>query len=143
MIKRTFLKTLLVWIAGCFLPKQSQSEDLSLESLNKVFAEIEAHDLKVAKILVHPDIYKETFKDLKKFNAEWQGEFFDTATKKEVLQSGLYGHLFTADIHMSPPRKPREICPVCGLDDLITHIHNGNKHCCSCGSEFQMKVSVS
>jgi len=31
----------------------------------------------------------------------WEDEMFSSATKKEVLMSGLFGHLYTADIHIS------------------------------------------
>ncbi len=67
--------------------------ELTLQALNYIFTLIEEHDLVVAKIVVHPRQYG----DIRMFG----NEVFDQATKREVLMSGLFGHLFTADIHMS------------------------------------------
>jgi hypothetical protein len=67
--------------------------ELTLQALNYVFTTIEEHDLVVAKIVVHPRQYG----DFRMFG----NEVFDQATRREVLMSGLFGHLYTADIHMS------------------------------------------
>ncbi len=67
--------------------------ELTLQALNYVFTAIEEHDLVVAKIVVHPRQYGDI--------RMWGNEVFDQATKREVLMSGLFGHIFTADIHMS------------------------------------------
>lgn len=67
--------------------------ELTLQALNYVFTVIEEHDLVVSKIVVHPRQYGDI--------RMWGNEVFDQATKREVLMSGLFGHLFTADIHMS------------------------------------------
>lgn len=67
--------------------------ELTLPALNYVFTTIEEHDLVVAKIVVHPRQYGDI--------RMWGNEVFDQATKREVIMSGLFGHLFTADIHMS------------------------------------------
>lgn len=67
--------------------------ELTLQQLNYIFSCIEEHDLVVSKIVVHPRQYADI--------RQWGNEIFDQATRREVLMSGLFGHLFTADIHMS------------------------------------------
>jgi len=69
------------------------SGDLNVQTLNYVFSLIEEHDLTVAKIVVHPTQYSDI--------RVWGKEVFDEATRRDVLMSGLYGHLWTADIHVS------------------------------------------
>lgn len=71
----------------------NQSGDLSIASLNYAFSTIESHDLTVAKIVMHPRQYA----DLRLFGRE----VYDEATRRDVLMSGLFGHLWTADIHVS------------------------------------------
>jgi hypothetical protein len=66
---------------------------LTLTALNQAFATIEAHDLTVAKIVMHAQRYA----DVRGFGKT----VYDEATQREVLTSGLFGHLFTADIHVS------------------------------------------
>ena len=66
---------------------------LSLNALNQAFATIEQHDLTVAKIVCHALRYA----DIRNFGKT----VYDEATQKEVLTTGLFGHLFTADIHVS------------------------------------------
>jgi hypothetical protein len=66
---------------------------LTLTALNQAFATIEAHDLTVAKIVMHAQRYAD-IRNLGK-------TVFDEATQREVLTSGLFGHLWTADIHVS------------------------------------------
>ena len=66
---------------------------LTLTALNQAFATIEAHDLTVAKIVMHAQRYAD-MRNLGK-------TVFDEATQREVLTSGLFGHLWTADIHVS------------------------------------------
>lgn len=66
---------------------------LTLTALNQAFATIEAHDLTVAKIVMHAQRYA----DVRNFGKT----VFDEATQREVLTSGLFGHLWTADIHVS------------------------------------------
>ena len=66
---------------------------LSLNALNQAFATIEQHDLTVAKITMHALRYA----DVRNFGKT----VYDEATQKEVLTTGLFGHLFTADIHVS------------------------------------------
>lgn len=66
---------------------------LSIDALNSAFATIEQHDLVVGKIVMHALRYA----DLRNFGKT----VFDEATQNEVLTSGLFGHLYTADIHVS------------------------------------------
>ena len=74
---------------------------LSLNALNQAFATIEQHDLTVAKIVCHALRYA----DIRNFGKT----VYDEATQKEVLTTGLFGHLFTADIHVSSR------CPVANV----------------------------
>jgi len=71
----------------------TQSGDLTVASLNYAFSTIESHDLTVAKIVMHPQQYA----DVRLFGRD----VFDEATRRDVLMSGLFGHLWTADIHVS------------------------------------------
>jgi len=66
---------------------------LSLNALNQAFALVEQHDLTVGKIVCHALRYA----DIRNFGKT----VYDEATQKEVLTTGLFGHLFTADIHVS------------------------------------------
>jgi len=66
---------------------------LTLHALNQAFATIEQHDLTVGKIVCHALRYA----DIRNFGKT----VYDEATQKEVLTTGLFGHLFTADIHVS------------------------------------------
>ena len=66
---------------------------LTLTALNQAFATIESHDLTVAKIIMHAQRYA----DVRNFGKT----VYDEATQREVLTSGLFGHLWTADIHVS------------------------------------------
>ena len=67
--------------------------ELTVQALNYVFSLVEEHDLTVAKIVVHPRQYA----DIRLFGRE----VFDEATRRDVLMSGLFGHIWTADIHVS------------------------------------------
>jgi len=66
---------------------------LTLAALNSAFAAVESHDLTVAKIVCHAQRYA----DIRNFGKT----VYDEATQREVLTSGLFGHLWTADIHVS------------------------------------------
>lgn len=66
---------------------------LSTASLNSAFRLIEQHDLVAAKIVAHANRYA----DIRTFGKD----FYDEATTREVLTTGLFGHLWTADIHVS------------------------------------------
>lgn len=66
---------------------------LSLTALNQAFATIESHDLTVAKVIMHAQRYADV--------RAWGKTVYDEATQREVLTSGLFGHIWTADIHVS------------------------------------------
>lgn len=66
---------------------------LSPDNINVALALIEEHELVGAKIVVHPFRYKDV--------RNWGKDFFDEATQRDIIMSGLYGHLWTADIHVS------------------------------------------
>jgi len=66
---------------------------LTIDALNQAFVTIEQHDLTVGKIVMHAQRYA----DIRNFGKT----VYDEATQKEVLTTGLFGHLFTADIHVS------------------------------------------
>lgn len=66
---------------------------LTLSALNQAFATVESHDLTVAKIVMHAQRYADV--------RNWGKTVYDEATQREVLTSGLFGHIWTADIHVS------------------------------------------
>jgi hypothetical protein len=66
---------------------------LTIAALNAAFASVESHDLTVAKIVTHAQRYA----DIRTFGKT----VYDEATQREVLTSGLFGHLWTADIHVT------------------------------------------
>lgn len=66
---------------------------LTINALNNAFATIEGHDLTVGKIVCHALRYADI--------RSWGKTVYDEATTKEVLSTGLFGHLYTADIHVS------------------------------------------
>ena len=67
--------------------------NLTPNALNAAFRDIEQHDLVATKIVVHA----RQFASIRMFGKE----FFDEATQREIITTGLYGHFFTADIHVS------------------------------------------
>lgn len=66
---------------------------VQLEQVNLALTLIEEHELIGAKIVVPPARYKD-------FRG-WGPDVYDQATQRDILQTGLYGHLYTADIHLS------------------------------------------
>jgi len=71
----------------------SVSGTLQPENINLCLTLIEEHELIGAKIIVHPQRYKDI--------RTWGKEFYDEATQRDILMTGLYGHLYSADIHVS------------------------------------------
>jgi hypothetical protein len=69
------------------------STGLTRESLTQAFKEVEKHDLVVTKIVMNA----QAFADIR----SWGQNEFDPVTQHEVLQTGLFGHLWTADILIS------------------------------------------
>lgn len=66
---------------------------LTTSGLNSAFRNIEQHDLVATKIIMHANQYA-TVRTFGK-------DFYDEATTREILTTGLFGHLYTADIHVS------------------------------------------
>lgn len=66
---------------------------LTRTALTKAFQEIEKHDLVVTKIVMNAS----QFADIR----AWGQNEFDPVTQHEVLQTGLFGHIWTADILIS------------------------------------------
>jgi len=83
---------------------------LSTTALNSAFRFIERHDLVATKIVVHANRYA----DIRTFGKD----FYDEATVREILTTGLYGHLWTADIHVSS-RMPTNTVLVVASPDTV------------------------
>jgi len=66
---------------------------LQPENLNLALTLIEEHELIGAKVVLHPQRYKDI--------RAWGKTFFDEATTRDILMTGLYGHIYSADIHVS------------------------------------------
>lgn len=66
---------------------------LQRAALTKAFQEVEKHDLVVTKIVMNAS----AFADIR----AWGQNEFDPVTQHEVLQTGLFGHIWTADILIS------------------------------------------
>ena len=69
------------------------SGNLTPDQINLALAMIEENELIGAKIVVHPQSYRDI--------RGWGKAFFDEATQRDVLMSGLFGHVWSADIHCS------------------------------------------
>ena len=83
---------------------------LSVNSLNEAYRQIEQHDLVASKVVVHAN----QFAAIRMFGKD----FFDEATQREVITTGLYGHLFTADIHVSSRMTPTTVLVVASPDTV-------------------------
>ena len=83
---------------------------LSPASLNTAFRFIEQHDLVATKIIVHANQYA----SIRVFGKD----FYDEATTREILTSGLFGHLWTADIHVSSRMNADEVLVVASPDTV-------------------------
>jgi hypothetical protein len=66
---------------------------LQPDNINLALTLIEEHELIGAKIVLHPQRYKDI--------RMWGKDFFDEATQRDILMTGLYGHIYSADIHVS------------------------------------------
>lgn len=66
---------------------------LSTAGLNAAFRLVEQHDLVTSKLIMTARGYA----DVRTFGKD----FYDEATTREILTTGLYGHLWTANIHVS------------------------------------------
>jgi len=79
-----------------------QTTPLTPAMLNTAFRELEQHDLVCTKIVMNAFRYA----DVRQFNQGGAASaninpFYDQATVREILTTGLYGHLWTADLHVS------------------------------------------
>ena len=83
---------------------------LSPASLNTSFRFIEQHDLVATKIVVHANQYAA----IRVFGKD----FYDEATTREILTSGLFGHLWTADIHVSSRMDKNTVLVVASPDTV-------------------------
>lgn len=83
---------------------------LTVPALNEAFKQIEQHDLVAAKIVTHAFQYA----SIRTFGKD----FFDEATQREIITTGLYGHLWTADIHVSS-RMPNDTVLVVASPETV------------------------
>lgn len=83
---------------------------LTPSSMNTAFRYIEQHDLVATKIVVHANQYA----SIRVFGKD----FFDEATTREILTSGLFGHMWTADIHVSSRMDPSSVLVVASPDTV-------------------------
>lgn len=67
--------------------------ELTKKALKDGFKEVEKHDLIVSKVVMNA----QTFADIR----GWGRDEFDPVTQYETLQTGLFGHIWTADILIS------------------------------------------
>lgn len=79
-------------------------------SLNEAFRMIEQHDLVATKIVMHANQYAAV--------RTFGKEFFDEASTREILTTGLYGHLWTADIHVSSRMDSSKVIVVASPDTV-------------------------
>lgn len=83
---------------------------LSTVSFNSAYRFVERHDLVASKVVCHADRYS----DIRGFGKD----FYDEATTREILTTGLFGHLYTADIHVSS-RMPTDQVLVVASPDTV------------------------
>jgi len=74
-------------------PVTISATTLTRDALATAFREVEKHDLAVTKIVMNA----QAFADIRK----WGQNEFDPVTQHEVLQTGTFGHLWTAEILIS------------------------------------------
>lgn len=83
---------------------------LTVASLNTAFRFIEQHDLVAAKIVLHANQYAA----IRTFGKD----FYDEATTREIITTGLYGHLWTGDIHVSSRMDPDTVLVVASPENV-------------------------
>jgi hypothetical protein len=83
---------------------------LTTTALNHAFRDIERHDLVVTKIVMHANQYA-TVRTFGK-------AFYDEATQREIITTGLYGHVWTADIHVSSRQATENVLVVASPDTV-------------------------
>lgn len=69
---------------------------LSGEYFRRAFSMIEDEEMHVAKVIMSPEAYGHLrlCKD--------REDFFEKATRRDILLHGLYGHIWDSDVHVSP-----------------------------------------
>ena len=83
---------------------------LSINSLNTAYRLIEQHDLVATKVVLHAN----QFATIRIFGKD----FYDEATQREIITTGLYGHLWTADIHVSSRMDSNTVLVVASPDTV-------------------------
>jgi hypothetical protein len=83
---------------------------LSTSSLNTAYRLIEQHDLVATKVVLHAN----QFASIRLFGKD----FYDEATQREIITTGLYGHLWTADIHVSSRMNANDVLVVASPDTV-------------------------
>ncbi len=83
---------------------------LTTAGINRAFMNIEQHDLVTSKIIMQAFQYA-TVRTFGK-------DFYDEATTRELLTSGLFGHLYTADIHVSSRMSPNSVLVIASPDTV-------------------------
>lgn len=83
---------------------------LTTAGLNRAFRNIEQHDLVATKLIMHANNYA-TVRTFGK-------DFYDEATTREILTTGLFGHLYTADIHVSSRMVTTDVLVVSSPDTV-------------------------
>jgi hypothetical protein len=83
---------------------------LTVNSLNTAYRLIEEHDLVSTKVVMHA----QRFAEVRIFGKD----FYDEATQREIITTGLYGHLWTADIHVSSRMDPDRVLVVASPDTV-------------------------
>ena len=83
---------------------------LTTNSLNTAYRLIEQHDLVATKVVLHANQYA----SIRTFGKD----FYDEATQREIITTGLYGHLWTGDIHVSSRMDPNTVLVVASPDTV-------------------------
>lgn len=91
---------------------------LTPAALNSAYRDIEQHDLVCTKVVMHANRYAEVrfFNGTGGTTASYR--FYDEATTREILTTGLYGHLWTADLHVSSRMSPSYVLCVASPDTV-------------------------
>ncbi len=83
---------------------------LTSTSLNTAYRMVEEHDLVATKVVLHARQFA-SIRILGK-------DFYDEASQREIITTGLYGHLWTADIHVSSRMDKNTVLVVASPDTV-------------------------
>jgi hypothetical protein len=83
---------------------------LTATSLNTAYRMVEEHDLVATKVVLHARQFA-AIRILGK-------DFYDEASQREIITTGLYGHLWTADIHVSSRMDKNTVLVVASPDTV-------------------------